>query len=137
MRGFTQNHHLRSLFAQVDADKNGTLDFSEFCCLLYYWSSFGSYEHFFVNPQNVSCIQQAFSLMGQCMQAYDQDQSRMLSFDELNAFFNDQMPECLGSFGNCVNDIYPESMRGSTELDFPTFMYLIYKVPLCKYLSHA
>jgi hypothetical protein len=32
MRGFTQNDHLRSLFVQVDADKNGTLDFSEFCC---------------------------------------------------------------------------------------------------------
>ena len=36
----------------------------------------GSYEVFFPHPVNANVIQQAFSLMAQCMVAYDQDRSR-------------------------------------------------------------
>jgi len=122
--GFTKSAELRVLFTSVDTDKNGTLDFSEFLCLLYLWNSVGTYEQFFNNPVNSHCIhqvnyylsnnsiflsiapfilhvtliiklrsqlqkaglfymtfvsyfiRQAFSVMAECMHAYDQDGSR-------------------------------------------------------------
>ena len=96
--GFVKLPELANIFASVDADKNGTLDFSEFLCLLYLWCQppvLGNYTQFFPHPGNASVVQNAFSLMAQCMVAYDQDKSRLLDINELTAFFRDQVPAAI------------------------------------------
>ena len=79
-------------------------------------------------PETV--MQQAFSLMAQAMHVYDQDQSRMLDINELNAFFRDQLPSIAaqGTHTEIIDLMYPPAMRATHQVDFPTFMQIIYSV---------
>eukprot|EP00960_Hanusia_phi_P060095 764404-Hanusia_phi.AAC.2 len=134
MAGFVESEKLQALFKRVDLDGNGTLDFSEFLCLLYLWVDQGNYSCFFRNPQNAQIISKAFMLMEQAMIRYDVDRNRTLSINELNAFFADHIPVAVqsGVYKAVVDNVYPETHRQSSELGFPKFMYLLYDV-MCKY----
>ena len=37
---------------QVDLDRSGALDFSEFLCMLFLWATVGTYTHIFESQNN-------------------------------------------------------------------------------------
>jgi hypothetical protein len=112
---------------------NGTLDFSEFLALLYLWAmnAGGDYSAFFRHADNAAVIKKAFEMMELCMIKYDFDKSRKLSIDELNHFFNEQLPiavEC-GAYAHIIDVVFPEAERqAGGEMNFPRFMHLLYMV---------
>ena len=134
LSGFTDQEKLEALFRKVDLDQNGTLDFSEFLCLLYLWVDKGDYRHFFMHRVNSDLISKAFTVMEKAMIKYDADRSRSLDINELNAFFHDHLPAACqsGAYAEVINVVYPESQRRGKALKFPGFMHLLYDV-MCKY----
>lgn len=113
MAGFVESEKLQALFKRVDLDGNGTLDFSEFLCLLYLWVDQGNYSCFFRNQQNAHIVSKAFMLMEQAMIKYDVDRNRTLNINELTAFFTDHIPVAVqsGVYKSVVDVVYPENQR--------------------------
>eukprot|EP00290_Baffinella_frigidus_P029703 CAMPEP_0180233240 /NCGR_PEP_ID=MMETSP0987-20121128/27965_1 /TAXON_ID=697907 /ORGANISM="non described non described, Strain CCMP2293" /LENGTH=702 /DNA_ID=CAMNT_0022199035 /DNA_START=35 /DNA_END=2143 /DNA_ORIENTATION=- len=130
MCGFPAGPELQAMFKRVDLDGNGTLDFGEFMCLLYFWGIKGDYAFFFRHPTNAGCIKKAFVVMERCMVKYDADSSRTLSIEELNAFFRDQLPQSIhsGVYNKVLERIYPTDERTAKGIFFSKFMYLLYCV---------
>eukprot|EP00960_Hanusia_phi_P076277 768537-Hanusia_phi.AAC.15 len=126
--GFTDMEKLEEAFRKIDFDGNGTLDFSEFICLLYFWVNVGDYSQFFRHPDNAKIVHQAFNLMETSMIRYDADHNRRLSKKELDDFFSEQLPKAVPYY----NNIYVSSgLKDQGEIKFPAFMYLIYET-LCE-----
>eukprot|EP00960_Hanusia_phi_P049504 759579-Hanusia_phi.AAC.3 len=135
LAGFADHEKLEHLFNRVDLDKNGTLDFGEFLCLLYLWVDKGDYSHFFQVPQNAMIVSQSFAFMERAMIKYDKDKSRALCISELNSFFKDHLPEAFqsGTYQQIVDLVYPVSSRqAGKELSFPKFMILLYEI-MCRH----
>mmetsp|Transcript_63233 Transcript_63233/g.144825 ORF Transcript_63233/g.144825 Transcript_63233/m.144825 type:complete len:720 (-) Transcript_63233:37-2196(-) len=129
--GFMDHDQLQVLFKRVDLDGNGTLDFSEFLCLLYLWIGKGDYSAFFRHPTNSKTVAKAFSVMERAMVKYDTDKSQTLSIQELDAFFSDYFPIAVqsGCYKEVVEVVYPVHVRQTgKELSFSRFMYLLYDV---------
>eukprot|EP00283_Hemiselmis_rufescens_P004628 CAMPEP_0173421310 /NCGR_PEP_ID=MMETSP1357-20121228/2466_1 /TAXON_ID=77926 /ORGANISM="Hemiselmis rufescens, Strain PCC563" /LENGTH=715 /DNA_ID=CAMNT_0014384213 /DNA_START=46 /DNA_END=2193 /DNA_ORIENTATION=+ len=136
MMGFRYGDNLAQMFKQVDFDGSGTLDFSEFLALLYLWAvrGGGDYAVFFRHPTNAQVIKQAFEVMEKCMLTYDQDRSRQLAAGELDAFFQQQLPQAVqcGAYQRALDDIFPAAERQQgKEINFPKFMFMLYQVS-CK-----
>mmetsp|Transcript_29477 Transcript_29477/g.70910 ORF Transcript_29477/g.70910 Transcript_29477/m.70910 type:complete len:710 (-) Transcript_29477:333-2462(-) len=129
--GFRDQEKLEALFKRVDLDRNGTLDFNEFLCLLYLWVDKGNYSAFFRNPTNAQLISAAFTVMEKAMLKYDADRNRALSINELDAFFKEQLKVAYdsGTYRRVVDELYPQEQRAAgKELSFPKFMLLLYEV---------
>eukprot|EP00961_Rhodomonas_salina_P220789 2985040-Rhodomonas_salina.1 len=111
--GFRDQEKLEALFKRVDLDRNGTLDFNEFLCLLYLWVDKGNYSAFFRNPTNAQLISAAFTVMEKAMLKYDADRNRALSINELDAFFKEQLKVAYdsGTYRRVVDELYPQEQR--------------------------
>ena len=88
---------------------NGTLDFAEFLCLMYFWEESGDYSAFFRNPVNAQAVKMSFNLMERCMIKYDVDRSRTLQLNELDQFFTDHFKEMCdaGTVASIINAVHP------------------------------
>uniref|UniRef100_A0A7S1HLU3 Calmodulin n=1 Tax=Hemiselmis andersenii TaxID=464988 RepID=A0A7S1HLU3_HEMAN len=131
MMGFRDGDKLAQIFKRVDFDGNGTLDFSEFLALLYLWAmnEGGDYSAFFRHPTNAAIIKKAFETMETSMLKYDVDRSRKLSIDELDAFFNEQLPQAVkcGAYKEIADETFPKEERAAGgEINFPRFMHMLY-----------
>mmetsp|Transcript_17739 Transcript_17739/g.44683 ORF Transcript_17739/g.44683 Transcript_17739/m.44683 type:complete len:584 (-) Transcript_17739:108-1859(-) len=72
--------------------------------------------------------------MEKCMLTYDADRSRRLHASELDAFFQQQLPQAVqcGAYGKALDELFPaEDRRAGKELNFPNFMFMLYQVS-CK-----
>ncbi len=75
-------------FKMVDLDGNRTLDFSEYLALMCLFSNQeGSFSLIFRHPTNAEFIKASFDLMQRCLQKYDHNGNRMLSYVEVGRFF--------------------------------------------------
>mmetsp|Transcript_21421 Transcript_21421/g.49699 ORF Transcript_21421/g.49699 Transcript_21421/m.49699 type:complete len:714 (-) Transcript_21421:279-2420(-) len=133
MMGFRDGDKLAQIFKRVDFDGNGTLDFSEFLALLYLWAmnEGGDYSAFFRHPTNAAIIKKAFETMETSMLKYDVDRSRKLSIDELDAFFNEQLPQAVkcGAYKEIADETFPKEERAAGgEINFPRFMHMLYMI---------
>lgn len=107
---FKDEAKLTQIFRQVDLDQNGTLDFSEFLCLIYLWIQQGDLSHFFRLGVNSQVVKKAFDVMARAMLAYDADGNRRLSASELDRFFGDHLPAAKngGTYEAALTTLYPE-----------------------------
>jgi len=100
---------------------NGTLDFAEFLCLMYFWEESGDYSAFFRNPVNADAVQNSFKIMERAMIKYDVDKSGTLQLTELNQFFSDhfQAMFAAGTVKDIINAIHPNLLTNVSTLPFP------------------
>mmetsp|Transcript_68556 Transcript_68556/g.142951 ORF Transcript_68556/g.142951 Transcript_68556/m.142951 type:complete len:708 (+) Transcript_68556:11-2134(+) len=131
---FRDEAKLTAIFTKVDLDKNGTLDFSEFLCLVYLWTRSEDLSHFFQQGNNCDIVKKSFDVMARAMTRYDKDNNRTLSAEELDAFFRDHLGAAVqsGVFESSLAHLYPNFRQSGTELNFPQFMFLLYYV-MCGY----
>eukprot|EP00286_Rhodomonas_abbreviata_P020854 CAMPEP_0181297642 /NCGR_PEP_ID=MMETSP1101-20121128/5351_1 /TAXON_ID=46948 /ORGANISM="Rhodomonas abbreviata, Strain Caron Lab Isolate" /LENGTH=705 /DNA_ID=CAMNT_0023402597 /DNA_START=27 /DNA_END=2144 /DNA_ORIENTATION=- len=123
--GFTKADVLFDLFKKVDYDGNGTLDFAEFLSLMAWWGQHGEYTWFFRNPTNAGVVKQAFAVMGDALRAYDTNKDNQLSYTEFVNFISQYIPD---PAARAVVDEHFGSSGPGTEVRFPTFMFLLYRI---------
>eukprot|EP00282_Hemiselmis_andersenii_P023402 CAMPEP_0171996436 /NCGR_PEP_ID=MMETSP1041-20130122/125_1 /TAXON_ID=464988 /ORGANISM="Hemiselmis andersenii, Strain CCMP439" /LENGTH=725 /DNA_ID=CAMNT_0012649589 /DNA_START=304 /DNA_END=2481 /DNA_ORIENTATION=- len=129
LHGFYEMETLQSVWKRIDVNSKGYLDFAEFLCLLFMWSSVGDYTNFFDRPENCKIVGEAFQAMEYYWQLYDTDNSRRFSYEELVRFLAEQLQVMYPSCLETIDRLYPTKQRDAgVELSFPRFMHMMYMV---------
>eukprot|EP00960_Hanusia_phi_P047705 758536-Hanusia_phi.AAC.2 len=68
---FVNREALHRVWREVDMDRNGTLDFVEFLCLVFLWPTMGSYRDFFSKEENERTVSNAFIILEETFKQYE------------------------------------------------------------------
>eukprot|EP00163_Fabomonas_tropica_P022303 TRINITY_DN388_c0_g1_i2.p1 TRINITY_DN388_c0_g1~~TRINITY_DN388_c0_g1_i2.p1 ORF type:complete len:677 (+),score=216.59 TRINITY_DN388_c0_g1_i2:226-2256(+) len=135
-RGFQRVDELQSLFRDFDTDGSGTLDFKEFLQLVFYWRSVAPYSALFPST-DAKVIEDAFKFLGQAYAAYDTDNSRSLSRDEIMKFVQEYFETVPSDFNARVDAISHRDRPNAISV--PRFLIFLYNLthPTGKYTEGA
>eukprot|EP01139_Manchomonas_bermudensis_P014285 Amastigsp_a508342_82.p1 type:complete len:742 gc:universal Amastigsp_a508342_82:35-2260(+) len=116
---------IQRVFAKVDTDGNGTLDFIEFLHFVYSLVRRSSYSDVVARTANAGFVIEGMRWLRQAYERIDEDNNKRLDRSEVEQFLTQYCGELPPSFGEVF-----ERLQDPTRhvLDFVDFLHLLYEI---------